>query len=111
MNDNIWDEEPIVEEKPQKSTKNIVGMILGIVSIVLHLPICNYIPFAWLLSLVASIVAKVLVKTTPACGMRKAAKITSTIGLILCIVSAVFTVLGIVAVIVLSYLGVFASLF
>lgn len=111
MNDNIWDEEPIVEEKPQKNTKNIVGMILGIVSIVLHLPICNYIPLAWLLSLAASIVAKVLIKATPACGMRKAAKITSTIGLILCIVSAVFTVVGVVALIVMSYLGVFASLF
>lgn len=101
MNNNIWDEETIVEEKPKKDAKNIVAMILGILSIVIHLPVCNFIPFAWLISLVSSIVAKVLVKKTPDCGMKKAAKITSTIGLILCILSVVLSVVGIILAVVL----------
>lgn len=111
MNNNIWDDEPIVEEKPKKSTKNIVAMILGILSIVVHLPICNFIPFAWLISLVSSIVAKVLIKATPVDGLRKTAKITSTIGLILCIVSLVLYIVGVVvAVILLTSSGMLEAL-
>ena len=98
---SIFDDAFLTEEeqpKPSKA-KSIAGLILGIVSLLSSLaffvPVIN-----WIVSLVTCIVSKALVKKQPASGLKKGAKITSTIALIIDIVAAALIVLAVIAIVV-----------
>ncbi len=109
MDSQSYFDEPFVTEeeeqpKPPKG-KSIAALILGIASLVLHfIPLC--LPgISWLVSLVTCIVAKCLIKNAPESGLKKGAKITSTISLILHIIGIVLTVLGTIAVVIIALIG------
>ena len=107
------DEQTIVEETTVQAEsgkgKSIAALILGIASIVANLPLLP-LPFAWVIGLVCTIISKVLIKKAPDSGLKKGAKITSTIGLILTIVwaaaVALLVLLYIVYIILVSILGI-----
>lgn len=105
-NTNNIPEEQITQAAPKK-TKSIIGLVLGILSLPGALggfgPIIG-IP-GWFVSLAMAIVAKVLVKKEPDSGLKKGAKITSTIAIILNIITAALLVLLVVAWIVLTAIG------
>ena len=101
--DDFYNEDDAPVEEVKKG-KSVAALVLGILSIVAHiipLPIIN-----WIVSLVSVIVSKVLAKKSPDSGLKKGAKVTSTIGLVLCIIAAVVAVLVVIAGIVLAVLGV-----
>ncbi len=100
-------------ENSQSKVKSIIGLVLGILSLPGALggfgPIIG-IP-GWIVSMIMAIVAKVLVKKEPDSGLKKGAKITATIAIILNIVTAVLGLLGVIALIVLSATGVIDEMF
>ncbi len=106
-NTNNIPEEQITQAAPKK-TKSIWGLVLGILSLPGALggfgPIIG-IP-GWFVSLAMAIVAKVLVKKEPDSGLKKGAKITSTIAIVLNIITVVLFVLEVAALIILSFTGV-----
>lgn len=104
LDDELYTEDDELAEKP-KNGKGIAALILGILSIVANLPIIP-LPFAWVIGLVSCIISKVLAKKSPDGGLKKGAKITSTIGLVMTIIWATLWLLTIVATIVLTALGV-----
>lgn len=104
LDDELYTEEDEFAEKPKKG-KSIAALILGILSIVANLPLLP-LPFAWVIGLVSCIISKVLAKKSPDSGLKKGAKVTSTIGLVMTIIWAVLCLLAIVASIVLTVLGV-----
>ena len=88
------------ELQPKGSkVKAIIGLILGILSllssIAIFLPVIN-----WIVSLATCIVSKILIKHQPDSGLKKGAKITSTIALIIDIVAAALIVLAAIAIVV-----------
>ena len=104
LDDELYTEDDELAEKP-KNGKSIAALILGILSIVANLPIIP-LPFAWVIGLVSCIISKVLAKKSPDGGLKKGAKITSTIGLVMTIIWATLWLLTIVVTIVLTALGV-----
>ena len=108
VEETVVTEETAVQPKSGKG-KSIAALILGIASIVANLPLLP-LPFAWVIGLVCTIISKVLIKKAPDSGLKKGAKITSTIGLILTIVWAAAVVLVlllyIVYIILVSILGI-----
>lgn len=110
-NTNNIPEEQVVTA-PKSKAKSIWGLVLGILSLPGALggfgPIIG-IP-GWIVSLVMAIVAKVLVKKEPDSGLKKGAKITATIAIVLNIITAVLLVLEVAALIILSFTGVIDDL-
>ena len=108
VEETVVTEETAVQPKAGKG-KSIAALILGIASIVANLPLVP-LPFAWVIGLVCTIISKVLIKKAPDSGLKKGAKITSTIGLILSIVWAAAVVLVLllylVYIILVSILGI-----
>ena len=104
LDDELYTEDDELAEKPKKG-KSIAALILGILSIVANLPLIP-LPFAWVIGLVSCIISKVLAKKSPDGGLKKGAKITSTIGLVMTIIWATLGLLTIIATIVLTALGV-----
>ena len=104
LDDELYTEDDELAEKP-KNGKGIAALILGILSIVANLPLIP-LPFAWVIGLVSCIISKVLAKKSPDGGLKKGAKITSTIGLVMTIIWATLLLLAIVVTIVLTVLGV-----
>ncbi len=107
-NTNNIPEEQVVETAFKSKAKSIWGLVLGILSLPGALggfgPIIG-IP-GWIVSLVMAIVAKVLVKKEPDSGLKKGAKITSAIALVLNIITVVLFVLEAAVLIILSFTGV-----
>ena len=105
-NTNIMEEE-VKKTAPASKTKSIIGLVLGILSLPGALggfgPIIG-IP-GWIVSMAMAIVAKILVKKEPDSGLKKGAKITATIAIILNIITAVLLVLLVVAWIILTAIG------
>lgn len=91
MDNNAWEEEVLEEEAPKKKNgKSIAGLVLGILS--LPGALGGFIPAAigvpgWIVSLAMVIIAKVLIKNEEDSGLKKGAKITSTIALVVNIVT------------------------
>lgn len=108
VEETVVTEETAVKAEAGKG-KSIAALILGIASIVANLPLVP-LPFAWVIGLVCTIISKVLIKKAPDSGLKKGAKITSTIGLILTIVwaaaVALIVLLYIVYIILVSILGI-----
>lgn len=90
MDNNAWEEEVLEEEAPKKkNAKSIVALVLGILS--LPGALGGFIPAigvpGWIVSLVMVIVSKILIKNEEDSGLKKGAKVTSTIALIVNIVT------------------------
>lgn len=90
MDNNAWEEEVLEEEAPKKKNgKSIAGLVLGILS--LPGALGGFIPAigvpGWIVSLAMVIIAKVLIKNEEDSGLKKGAKITSTIALVVNIVT------------------------
>lgn len=89
-NNNVWEDEILDEEvAPKKKVKSIIGLVLGILS--LPGALGGFVPVigvpGWIVSLAMVIVSKILIKNEEDSGLKKGAKVTSTIALIVNIVT------------------------
>lgn len=108
-NNNVWEEEEIqetTEEKPSKKTlvKRIIALSTGILSLPFmlggYIPVIGWI--SWIVSMIFTIVTKILIKKDSDCKLKKGAHITSKISLIANIVSFCLYLVIDIAIIVLA---------